>query len=162
VILVALFSSIIISTGSLAWALVGAGFVLFARWILVFGAIWLFTQWRGWGWFSSLGLFVAVILSVIGIWFGLSIEWFVSGTIFALFAWDMSDFRNRVRAMVMDDNLRGMERRHLARISLLSLTGLSLASIVLLVRGQFTYEWGALLVIVTLLGLGQLVGWFRK
>ena len=55
-----------------------------------------------------------------------------------------------------------IERRHLARISLLALIGLALASVTMLVRVQFTFEWSALLVIVALLGLGQLVGWFRR
>jgi hypothetical protein len=162
VTVVALFSSIIISTGSLAWAFAGAGFVVFARWILIFGAVWLFTQWRGLGWFSSLGLFFAVFASVIGLWFGLSMEWFVSGTVFALFAWDMTDFRQQMRAVAINDNARAMERRHIARISLLSLVGLFVVSAIMLVCGQITYEWGALLVIVILLGLGQLVGWFKR
>jgi hypothetical protein len=159
---IALVSSIIISTGSLAWAFAEAGFVVFARWILIFGAVWLFTQWRGWEWLSSLGLFLAIFASVVGLWFGFSMEWLFSGAIFALFAWDMSDFRNRIRAIAVDDNLRGMERRHLARISLLSLTGLSLMSIVVLVRRQFTFEWGILLVSVLLFGIVQLAGWLRR
>ena len=67
-----------------------------------------------------------------------------------------------MRFMAPDDNMRGMERRHIARVSLLCLAGLFLASITMLVRVQFTFEWGALLVIVIVLGLSQLVAWFRK
>ncbi len=52
--------------------------------------------------------------------------------------------------------------RHLARISLLAFVGLLLASITMFVRVHFTFEWGALLVIVFFLGLGQLVGWFYR
>ena len=159
---VALVSSIIISTGSFAWVFAEAGFVVFARWILIFGAVWLFSQWRNWGWFSSFGLFVAVFLSAIGIWLGFSLEWFFSGAIFALFAWDMTDFRQRMRVVAIDSNVRAMEYRRIARISLFSMIGLSIASIVMLVRRQFTIEWGILLVMVTLLGLGQLVVWFRR
>ena len=85
-----------------------------------------------------------------------------AGGIFALVAWDMTDFRQRLRGMADDDDTRGIERRHLARISLLVFIGLVLASIAMLVRVQFTFEWSALLVIVALLGLGQLVGWFRR
>jgi len=58
--------------------------------------------------------------------------------------------------------MHGIERRHLARVSLLSLVGMALASITMLLRVQFTFEWSVLLVIVALLGLGQLVGWFRR
>jgi hypothetical protein len=162
VTVVALVFSIVISTGSFVWAFAGVGFFVFARSILIFGAVWLFTQWRGWKWFSSLALFFAIFISVIGLWFGFSMEWFYSGVIFALFAWDMSDFRNRIRTIFVDDNLRRMERRHLARISLLSLTGLSLVSIVMLVSRQFTFEWGVLLAVVALLGLSQLIVWVKN
>lgn len=159
---VALVSSIIISIGSLAWGYAGVGFDIFARWIVIFGMIWLFTQWQGWGWFSSLGLFLVILLSAFGLWFGFTPGWLFSSAIFALFAWDMTDFHRRMRLMAKDDNMRGLERRHIARVSLLSLAGLGLASIAMLVRVQFTFEWGALLVLVILLGLSQLVGWFRK
>jgi len=162
VAVIALASSIMISTGSLAWGYAEVGFVVFARWILILGAVWLFTAWRGWGWFSSLALFFAVLASALGLWFRLTPGWMFSGGIFALFAWDMTDFRRRMSSIAADDNARGMERRHIARISLLSLAGLLLASIAMLVRVQFSFEWGALLVFVILLGLGQLVGWFRK
>jgi hypothetical protein len=162
VIVAALVSSIVISTGTLAWGFAEAGFVIFARWILIFGAVWLFTQWRGWGWFSSLGLFFAVFASAFGFWFGFSLEWLFSGTIFALFAWDISNFHKRLRLMAKDSETHGIERRHLARISLLAFVGLFLASITMFVRVRFTFEWGALLMVVILLGLGQLVGWFHR
>lgn len=159
---IALVSSIIISIGSLAWGYIGAGFNNFANWILIFGLLWLFTQWRGWGWFSSLALFFVILMATIGLWFGFSPGWMFSAAIFALFAWDMTDFHNRMRLMAVDDNIRGMERRHIARVSILSFVGLLLASIAMFLRVQFTFEWGALLVLVILLGLSQLVTWFRK
>ncbi len=159
---IALASSIIISIGSLAWGYAEVGFDMFARWVLIFGLVWLFTQWQDWGWFSSFGLFFVMVISAFGLWFGFTPGWMFSGGIFALFAWDMTDFRRRMRYMAADDNMRGMERRHIARVSLLSFAGLLLASITMLVRVQFTFEWGALLVLVVLLGLSQLVGWFRR
>ena len=159
---VALVSSIIISIGSLAWGYAQVGFDNFARWILIFGMVWLFTQWQGWGWFSSLGLFFIILASAFGLWFGFTPGWMFSGAVFALFAWYITDFRRRIRSMAADDDTRGMERRHIARISILSLAGLLLASIAMLVRVEFTFEWGVLLVIVILLGLSQLVGWFRR
>jgi hypothetical protein len=82
--------------------------------------------------------------------------------LFALFAWDMNDFRRRLRFVVKDENTHKMERRHIAKVSLLALAGLLLASVTMLVRAQFTAEWAALLVLIVLLGLAQMVGWFRK
>lgn len=158
----ALAFSIIISIGSLAWGYAAAGFDIIARWILIFGVLWLFTQWRGWGWFSSAGLFFVILTSAFGLWFDFTPGWLFCGAIFALLAWDMTDFRRRLRFLSVDDNMRGMERRHIARVSLLSLAGLLLASIAMLVRVQFTFEWGALLVIVIVLGLSQVAAWFGR
>ena len=160
--MIALVSSIMISAGSLAWGFAEAGLFVFTRWILILGILWLFATWRGWSWFSSLALFFAVLASALGLWFELIPGWMFSGGIFALFAWDMTDFRRRMLSVAKDDNARDMERRHIARIGLLSLIGLFLASIAMLVRVQFTFEWGALLVFVILLGLGQLAGWLKR
>lgn len=159
---IALVFAIILSIGSIAWGFAEAGLEIFVRWILIFGAVWLFTIWRNWNWFSSVGLFFAVLVSAIGVWIGLTPGWIFSGSIFALFAWDMTDFRQRMNSIAIDDNALGMERRHIARVSFLSLAGLLLASIAMIVKIKFTFEWGALLVLVILFGLGQLVLWFRK
>jgi hypothetical protein len=74
----------------------------------------------------------------------------------------MSDFRQHMRTVIVDDGTRAIERRHIARVSLLSLAGLILVSVVLLLRRQFTSEWGILLAIVTVLEIGQLIGWIKR
>jgi hypothetical protein len=162
VTLVALLSSIVIGSASLAWGYAQRGFSSFSIWILILGAGWFLAAWQEWKWYSSVALFISIIAAAFGLWFGFIPGWMFAGGIFALLAWDMADFRQRLRGMAKDDDTRGLERRHLARISLLAFIGLFLASIAMLVRVQFTFEWGALLVTVTLLGLGQLVGWLRK
>jgi len=48
----------------------------------------------------------------------------IAGAVFALFAWDMTEFRRRLRYIAVDDDMRGMERRHIARVSLVILAGL--------------------------------------
>lgn len=160
--LVALLSSIVISSASLAWGYSQRGFGSFAVWVLVFGAVWLFAVFQDWKWYSWIALACATVLSALGLWFSFIPGWMFAGGIFALFAWDMFDFRQRLRLMADDDDKRGIERRHILRISLLALIGMALASLTMLVRVQFTLEWSALLVIIALLGLGQLVGWLKK
>jgi hypothetical protein len=123
---------------------------------------WLFAVWQGWEWYSSFALFISTIAAALGLWFGFTPGWMFAGGIFALVAWDMTDFRQRLRGMAKDDDKHGIERRHLARISLLAFIGMVFASVSMLVRVQFTFEWSAFLVIVALLGLGQLVGWLRR
>lgn len=160
--LTALISSIVICSASLAWGFAQRGLSSFSVWILIFGAGWLVAVWQEWKWYSGIALFMATVASAFGLWFGFIPGWMFAGGIFALFAWDMFDFRQRLRLMAKDDDSRGLERRHLLRISLLALLGLFLASITMLVRVQFTFEWGVLLVFVILLGLGQLVGWLKR
>ena len=160
--LIALLSSIVISSASLAWGFAQRGFTSFSTWIISLGTGWLFAVWQRWNWYSSFALFVFTVIAAFGLWFGFVPGWLFAGGIFALFAWDMTDFRQRLLGMASDDNMHGIERRHLARVSLLSLVGMALASITMLLRVQFTFEWSVLLVIVALLGLGQLVGWFRR
>ncbi len=160
--LIALLSSIVICSVSLAWGFAQQGFTSFSTWIVILGVGWLLAIWQDWRWYSSIALFLATVLAALGLWFGFTPGWMFAGGVFALVAWDMTDFRQRLRGMADDDDTRGLERRHLARISLLAFIGLAFASVAMLVRVQFTFEWSALLVIVALLGLGQLVGWFRR
>ncbi len=160
--LIALVSSIILSAASLAWGYAEVGLTFVSRWLLIFGTAWLFSQWRGWRWFSSLGLFVAILAAAFGLWFDFDPAWMISGAVFALFAWDMTDFRRRLHLMSIDDDTRGMERRHIARLSLLTFAGLLLITITMLIQLNFTFEWGVFLVVVILLGLVQLVSWFRR
>ncbi len=160
--LFALISSIILSAASLAWGYAEVGLLFVSRWLLIFGVAWLFSQWRGWRWVSSLGLFVAILAAAFGLWFDFNPAWMISGAVFALFAWDMTDFRRRLHFMSIDDDVRGMERRHIARLSLLTFAGLLLVTITTLIQLNFTFEWGVFLVVVILLGLVQLVSWFRR
>jgi hypothetical protein len=158
----ALVCAIILSMSSFAYEYANAGLSSLSFFLVLFGGIWLFSQWRNWDWFSSVGLFTAVFAAVIGVWFEFNTAWMVAGAIFALFAWDMTEFRRRTRYMVIDDNIRGMEKRHIARVSLIILAGLILLTISLFVQLKFTFEWAVLLVIVILLGIAQLVAWFRR
>jgi hypothetical protein len=158
----ALILAILLGTGSLGFGYAEAGFSSFARWIVIFGLAWLLAVWRGWRWFSSVGLFACVFVAAFGLWFDFSTGWMTAGAVFALFAWDMTEFRHRLRFLALDDDLRGMERRHIARVSLVILAGLILITIALLLQFRFTFEWGVLLVIVILIGMTQLVNWFKQ
>ena len=157
-----LMISIVLSTGSLAWGYAGIGLIPLARWLIFCGVIWLVSQWRRWWWVSSVMLIVVVLVAGLGLWVEISPGWMFSGGIFALLAWDLTDFRRRTQFAAIGDDQRGIERRHIARVSLIALAGLALSSIAMFTRVQFTFEWAVLLVIVILLGLTQLVGWFKK
>ena len=159
---VALGLSIFISIASLAMGYAGAGFEGISIWIVLFGSLWIFSQWRGWSWVSSLGLFSVMLAAMIGLWFDFIVGWMLSGAIFALFAWDMTDFRQKLKSMTSREDIKGMERRHIARLYMLALAGLILTSIMMSMRAQFSYAWNVLLGFVILLGLLQLLVWFRR
>jgi hypothetical protein len=159
---IALFISMILSVGSLYWGYVQAGLEIHSRWILIIGIIWFLSQWQHWTWFSSLALFIYVSFAAFGLILGLDFGWMLAGSVFALFAWDMTDFRRRLRFAALDDDLPGMERRHIARLTLLVLGGLLLVTLALYIQVKFTFEWGVLLVGVVVLGLIQLINWFRR
>jgi len=162
VILITLVCSIILSVGSMAWGYAEAGLLSVSRWLSAFGIVWLIALWRRWNWVSSLGLFVAVFAAAIGFWFELNTGWMIAGAIFALFAWDLAEFRRRIQFLIVDDEMRGIARRHIARVSLVILGGLLLVTLALSLQLKLTFEWGVFLVLVTLLGLTQLAAWFGK
>jgi len=157
----ALYLSVILAAASLAW-----GFFLlpcFMAWILILGAAWLVAIQQNWDWVSSVMLALAVVAAALGLFLKLPSGWMFAGGLFALFAWDLSDFRARMRLVAKDENARKAERKHLLQVTLLALAGLTLASVsMFLVRAEFTMEWAALLVLIVLLGLTQLAGWFRR
>lgn len=134
VTLIALVFSIIISIGSLAWGYAEAGINSISGWIIFFGLLWLFSIRRGWRWFSSLGLFLCILASMIGLWLNFNFGWMFSGAIFALFAWDMTEFRRKIHFMTSRDDMKGLERRHIVRVILLALGGLLFASILMFLR----------------------------
>jgi uncharacterized membrane protein len=158
-----LYLSVILCAGSLAWGFSAAGWTALAAWMIVLGVLWLTALRQNWDWSSAVGLLLAVIAAGFGLAIKLPPGWMFAGGLFALLAWDLNDFRIRLRLVVKDDHTRKMERRHILRVTLLILFGLALASLAMfIVRAKFTLEWAALLVLIVLLGLAQLVGWFKR
>jgi hypothetical protein len=160
--LIALVCSIIISTGSLAWGYASVGLDSVVRWMIAFGILWMFAYWQRWKWFSALGLFLSMLFAIMGLWLSFPIGWMFGSAIFALVAWDMTELRTKLHFLSPREDAKGIERRHVARVSLLALGGLLVASIFILWWRQWNMEWGYFLLSVTLLGLTQIIAWFRK
>jgi len=154
--------SVLMGVGSLAYAYNNAGFVLLARYVLVFAALWLFAGWKRWTWFSAIALLLSLALAGFGLWIELSPGWMISGALGGLLAWDLTEFMRRLRFAARTDDLRDLERRHLARLTIVALIGVALASIPMLVRLEFTFEWVFLLTLIAALGVTQLVAWLRR
>jgi hypothetical protein len=163
VTLFALLFSIVFGVGSLAFGYHLAGFTPFARWIIVFGALWLVAIWQRWGWFVYLGLIFNLLAAALGLWLlNFPPGWMFAGAIGGLLAYDLSHFWERVRFMSFDEERHGLETRHLLRISVLTVIGMTLASLAMLIKRQFTVDWTIAWLVIALLGLTPLIVSFRK
>lgn len=78
-------------------------------------------------------------------------------------SWDLSDFARRVRYAAPTDDIRLMERCHLARVGVVALLGLGLAfpSAVIQIE-RLAFEVAVGLVLLAALGLTRLVVRLRK
>jgi len=148
--------------GSLSWGYSMVGLNVIAGWMLAFGAFWLFADWQRWSWVSYVGLLLTVAAAAFGLWYGFSTGWMLAGAIGGLLAWDLSDFRRRTRGVTDIEDLPELERRHLARATIVAILGLGLASISMAMRLEFTLEWTMLLTVVAVFGIIQLVNWLLK
>ena len=161
--LFALLFGILFGIGSLAFGYLSAGFAQFARWIIFFGALWLITVWQRWRWFAYIGIAFNMFAAALGLWlFNFPPGWMFAGAIGGLLAFDLTYFWDRMRFIASDEERRGLETRHLIRISLLAIIGMILASLAMLIKLQFTFEWTILLIVIVTLGLTQLIRWYRK
>lgn len=154
--------SVLTGVGSLSFVYAGAGFDQLARGLLLLGALWLYAGWKRWTWYSTIALLLSVALAGFGLWIDLSPGWLISGSLGGLLAWDLTEFMRRMDGAFETDDVPGMQRRHLARLTMVVLIGLLLASISMLVRLEFTLEWMMLLALVGALGITQLVAWLRR
>lgn len=154
--------SILMGVGSLAYAYASIGLDLAVRILLVLGALWLYAGWKHWTWFATIAILLSILLAGFGLWIDLSPGWMIAGALGGLLAWDLTDFMRRLQFVHFTDDKGALERRHLARVTIVALAGVSLASIAILVRLEFTLEWMMLLALVGVLGVTQLVAWLRK
>jgi len=161
-ILIAFYISLVIGVGTLAWGFFEAGFNRAAFWILGFGLLWLLARVRRWRWFTALGLFMTILIAAVGLWVGLAPGWMMVGAMGGLLAWDLDDFIRRLRLAAQEDDVIGLERRHLIRLMILAMAGLALASAAMFLRVRFTFAWALFLVVVVALGVTRLVTWLRR
>jgi len=161
--IIAMVLSIILGTGSLAYGYAQAGYDAPVRWTILIGIVWLLANWRRLYWFSSVALFLAIFASAFGIWRDLSALWMMLGALGALLGWDLSDFARRLRYAAPTDDVRDMERRHLARVGVVALLGGGLAFLSLTLQmKRLAFEVAVGLILLAVLGVTRLVMRLRK
>jgi hypothetical protein len=139
-----LLASLLLGTGSLAWGYFERGWAEPAAAMLAVGPLWALAVWRRWTWFSSLGLVLCVLAAAAGLWLGLAPGWMLAGSVGGLLAWDLTDFARRLRDARAGEDLRNLERAHLARLGLVGLLGSLLGTIAMRVSLRLTFEWALL------------------
>lgn len=160
--LLALLTSIGLGTASLAWGYLGVGLPALARWLALFGVAWLIAAWQRWRWFAHVGLAAFFLAAALGLWFlNFPPGWMFGGAVCGLLAWDLTFFQYRQLFAATDEERLHVERRHLLRVSLLAILGFALASLAMILRLQFGFDWILLLAVVMTLSLSQVIRWFR-
>ncbi|MEN9562314.1 MAG: hypothetical protein RIR73_558, partial [Chloroflexota bacterium] len=102
------------------WGYWLAGYENATEWILAFGIFWLVSLWRKWKWFSAPAVLISLGLAAFGVWFKFIPGLMFSGAVFALFAWHLTEFRQKLKFLPPREDAKGMTRRHLIRIGILA------------------------------------------
>ena len=160
---IALVLSILLGTASLAMGYGQAGATAYSSWFLLLAALWLFTHFRKWYWFSSIALLLIIVAAAYGVWLGYPTVWMILGAVGGLLGWDLSDFARRLGYASPMDDTRTMERRHLERVGIVAALGLGLALLsVFLHFERLAFEVAVGLLLLAALGLTRLVIGLRK
>jgi hypothetical protein len=164
-ILFPLLVSLLVSVASLIMGYGTAshaeGLSEWTRWMLPFGALWVFAQFKRWRWFAPIGLFAALVAAAYGLWLDLPSGWMLAGALGALFAWDLSDFERRLQASGPED-APSLLQRHLVRLGMLAAAGLAYSLLGMLYWWKFSLEWVGYAALLSALGLALLVGRLRR
>ncbi|HUG34180.1 MAG TPA: hypothetical protein VMJ90_05385 [Anaerolineales bacterium] len=161
--IIAMVLTILLGTGSLAYGYSQAGLTDPARWFVWIGVLWILAHWRKVYWASSLAFLLIVLGAGYGVWNGLTIVWMLLGALGGLLGWDLSDFARRLNYAAPTDDIRGMELRHLTRVSVVAMLGLGLAWLSVVIRiNRLAFEVAVGLVLLAALGLTRLVVRLRR
>lgn len=159
---IVMYASLLVCAGTLAWGYAQAGWAVPAWALAGTGLLWTVALVKRWHWSAGVGLLIAVAAAGAGLWLALPPGWMIAGALAGLVNWDLADFTYRMRLSAEGDESRALERGHLARLAILVLVGLVLASGAMLLRLQFSFEWAIFLVLAAAWGVTQLVSWLRK
>lgn len=151
------YASILASATALTYGLAANGFIPVSITVALLGVAWGVLFMRGLHRFSSLAFAIFIILSLASLWADVQPLLALSGVIFALLAWDLTRFFQRLQNTNSPQDARRTERAHFSRLALV--IGLSLAGYVAATRIHVTLTFGAaaLLALLGIWGISALV-----
>lgn len=159
-----MYTGLIVSVTALVWGYMEANRIVAAWTLGGIGLLWLIALLRRRYRAAGGGLLVAVTAAGFGVWLDLSMGWMVAGVLGALINWDLANFAFRLQISGSQDDpeRRLLERSHLARLAIVTLVGLALASGAMLMQSRFTFEWTLFLALAGAWSIIQLLSWLRK
>jgi hypothetical protein len=98
----------------------------------------------------------------LSIWLRLSTGLLLAGAIAGFLSWDLTSFSQRLRLSAPDDDVTGLERKHLLRLLVVALAGLVLYLGALYLQAKASFGWSLLLVLLGVWGIGRVVNWLLR
>jgi hypothetical protein len=148
--------SLLAGMTSLAYTYLSAGLAWPGIGICLLGVFWLAAAWRKWRWAAWPGLGLATLAGGIGLFYGLSFGWVFPGLLGAFTAWDLDGLLRQMELVEAADRPL-LERTHLARLGFWLLASLALFAARMQLNLRFTFEWTAILVLVSAWGIALAV-----
>jgi hypothetical protein len=129
---------------------------------LIAGGGWVFFEWKGWDWPSSIFLLGFVAACIFGMMLLLSPLIMLLGVLAALIAWDLDHITRRLKGVHEECMAECMAKQHLMRLALVNGCGLVLALAALLIRTQISFMGAIALAVLVIVGIGITVGYLRR
>jgi hypothetical protein len=152
-----MYLSIFLSIACLVWGYLDQELTTQTAALVILGISWMFGQTR-WVWVGSLGLAGVTIAVIIGILFNVQEYLMFSGLLFGFLAWDLAEFKVRLKQAAKEDDIPGFEKHHFIRLGLVWAAGIGVLLLTRVIRLGFSFEVAALLVLAGVWGISKLVG----
>jgi len=161
VIAVSLFLSTFLSIAVIAAGYFNAGMDIQAFGLIGVGVVWVLIQIK-WTWVASVGLSIITLAAALGLFYELPMWLMVAGFLFAFMAWDLAEFKSRIKQGCEEDQLNSLTLNHFARLGLVLALGFGIVTLTRFIRLRFNFEMAALLTLAGVWGLSLLVGRLRR
>jgi hypothetical protein len=130
--------------------------------VTLLGLTWIIAFWRDLPRIAAPAFGIFILISVVGIWGGVSAWLSLAGVVFSLAAWDLTMFIQRLNMTNALDDRRKMEQNHFIHLALV--VGLGVLGFVAstLLRVNLTFGGAAILALLGIWGISALVYRLRR
>ena len=157
-----MFLSILLSSAALLAGNVLAKDSIWAGVTVLAGFIWLWAAWKGVKPAAAVILLLYAFCAGIGILRLMNPHWALAGLILALVSWDLFHFYWRWERTKNQQGSAVLARRHLTRLAVVCLIGLSTAELALLIRTRIGFGLLVFVGVVAVVMVGWVVNLVRR